>query len=41
MVLLVTLDPGREALERTEVAIYFIAVIAAGNVSLDWPGSAD
>lgn len=33
------LESGREALERNQVAIYFIAVVAAAAVSFTWPGS--
>lgn len=34
-----TLEAIREALERNQVVIYFITVIAAAAVSLAWPGS--
>lgn len=34
-----TLDAAREALERNQVVIYFVAVIAAAALSLAWPGS--
>lgn len=34
-----TLESVREALERNQVAIYFIAVVAAAAVSFVWPGS--
>lgn len=34
-----TLESVREALERNQVAIYFIAVVAAAAVSSVWPGS--
>ena len=34
-----TLDAARETLERNQVVIYFVAVIAAAAVSLAWPGS--
>lgn len=33
------LGSAHEALERAQIAIYFIAVIAAAAVSLAWPGS--